>query len=201
MAVRAESYIPKRAPAKIETEALKTAGGFWQKCHTRSFSDSRLLQKARMLRYLPSSRSARIVVTPLHESPGPTTAGASLFWPHQARSDPSAPCAKSDGSQVWSAADLTKRSVRCYHCRWRQNAWLCELKIRPRCRRRRRACAVSPPGRALGEVASDVLAPEVKSQRRRDTLLEMTSARSGWEINSSLTENPRYSRGPKERAR
>src|SRR5262245_58911822 len=84
MAVRAESYIPKRAPAKFETAALKTAGGFWQKCHTRSFSDSRLLRKARMLRYLPSSRSARIVVTPLHESPGPTTAGASLFWPHQA---------------------------------------------------------------------------------------------------------------------
>jgi hypothetical protein len=84
MAVRAKSYIPKPAPAKIETEALKTAGGFWQKCHTRSFSDSRLLREARMLRYLPTSRSARIVVTPLHESPGPTTAGASLFWPHQA---------------------------------------------------------------------------------------------------------------------
>ena len=40
-----------------------------------------LLRKVRVPRYVPTSRSARIVVTPLHESPGPTTAGASLFWP------------------------------------------------------------------------------------------------------------------------
>jgi hypothetical protein len=34
-----------------------------------------------MLHYPAASRSARIVVTLLHESPGPTTAGASLFAP------------------------------------------------------------------------------------------------------------------------
>jgi len=34
-----------------------------------------------MLHYGATSRSARIVVTPLHESPGPITAGASLFLP------------------------------------------------------------------------------------------------------------------------
>src|SRR5215510_14010147 len=83
MAVREKSYIPKPAPSEIRNGARKTAGGLWQKCHTRSLSDSRLLLKARVLRYLPTSRSARIVVTPLHESPGPATAGASLFWPHQ----------------------------------------------------------------------------------------------------------------------
>src|SRR5262249_7777511 len=83
MAVRANLIFQNGPLAKFETAAPKTAGGLWQKCHTRSFSDSRLLRKARVLRYFPSSRSARIVVTPLHESPGPATAGASLFWPHQ----------------------------------------------------------------------------------------------------------------------
>src|SRR5262249_31954828 len=77
----------KRVPAKFETgpceirkDALKTTGRFWQKCHTGSFSHSRLLREARMLHYVPTSRSARIVVKPLHESPGATTSGASLFW-------------------------------------------------------------------------------------------------------------------------
>jgi hypothetical protein len=67
----------------LRNSALKTARRFGQKCHTRSFSDSGLLREARILHYVPTSRSARIVVTPLHESPGPTTAGASLFCPSQ----------------------------------------------------------------------------------------------------------------------
>src|SRR5215467_13245938 len=86
MVVRANLIFQKRAPAKFETgpceirkDALKTTGRFWQKCHTGLFSHSRLLREARMLHYVPTSRSARIVVKPLHESPGPTTAGASLF--------------------------------------------------------------------------------------------------------------------------
>src|SRR6516162_7049127 len=74
-----KSYIPKTGPCEIRKDALKTTAHFWQKCHTGSFSDSRLLREARILHYVPTSRSARIVVKPLHESPGPTTAGASLF--------------------------------------------------------------------------------------------------------------------------
>src|SRR5262249_46334699 len=80
MVVRANLIFQKRVPAKFETgpceirkDALKTTGRFWQKCHTGSFSHSRLLREARMLHYVPTSRSARIVVKPLHESPGPTT--------------------------------------------------------------------------------------------------------------------------------
>src|SRR5262245_40657112 len=175
MAVRAKSYIPKPAPAKIETEALKTAGGSWQKCHTRSFSDSRLLRKARVPRYLPSSRSARIVVTPLHESPGPTTAGASLFWHQLPRGLGQSPTAREFCDLPLTSQKKRKMlplsaAAKCMAVR---------AENRPRCRLRRRACAVSPPGRVVGDVASDVFGAEGKSQRRRQTQLEMTSARSG----------------------
>src|SRR5262245_53238317 len=64
----------------------------------------------------------------------------------------------------------------------RQNAWTVRAENRPRCRLPQtgvRGIATRP---SVGEIASDVLAPEVKSQRRRQTLLEMTSARSGLEI-------------------
>jgi hypothetical protein len=57
---------------------------------------------------------------------------------------------------------------------------------RPRCRLPQtgvRGIATRP---SVGEIASDVLAPEVKSQRRRQTLLEITSARSGLEIEFKL---------------
>ena len=62
---------------------LPLTGPIRQKCHTSVLSDSRLLPKARRSRYL-----AGITIcqnrgdTSAHESPGPTTAGASLFfWP------------------------------------------------------------------------------------------------------------------------
>src|SRR5262245_3859030 len=58
----------------------------------------------------------------------------------------------------------------------------CELSIRRAVACPGGACAVSPPGRALVRSHRMCLASEVKSQRRRQILLEMTSARSGWEI-------------------
>jgi hypothetical protein len=97
MAARPKSYIRKQASAKFKRRAGNgrsfgcgprwARARFWfddarirfrQKCHTESASDSRLLREARMLHYGTTSRSARIVVKLLHESPGPTTAGASL---------------------------------------------------------------------------------------------------------------------------
>ena len=66
--------------ARLDFDPAALGSGFRQKCHTESVSDSRLLREARMLHYGATSRSARIVVTLLHESLGPTTAGASLFW-------------------------------------------------------------------------------------------------------------------------
>src|SRR5262249_21903633 len=82
-----------------------TTGRLWQKCHTGSFSDSRLLREARILHYVPTSRSARIVVKPLHESPGPTTAGASLFCvSFSPRPSPERPVRLI----LWSGADLAK---------------------------------------------------------------------------------------------
>src|SRR5215813_15624007 len=68
------------AGLRLDFDLAALGSDFGQKCHTKSVSDSRLLREARMLHYGATSRSARIVVTLLHESPGPTTAGASLFW-------------------------------------------------------------------------------------------------------------------------
>src|SRR5262245_55539413 len=67
------------AGLRLDFDLAALGSDFGQKCHTKSVSDSRLLREARMLHYGATSRSARIVVTPLHESRGPTTAGASLF--------------------------------------------------------------------------------------------------------------------------
>ena len=64
-----------------------------------------------MLHYVTTSRSARIVVTPLHESPGPATAGASLFWTPDSR-----PVRAEDGP----SANLAKQGVRYYRQRYRQ---------------------------------------------------------------------------------
>jgi hypothetical protein len=69
------------------------------------------LREARMLHYGATSRSARIVVTPLHESPGPATAGASLFWTPDSR-----PVRAEDGP----SANLAKQGVRYYRQRYRQ---------------------------------------------------------------------------------
>ena len=66
--------------ARLDFDPAALGSGFRQKCHIESVSDSKLLREARMLHYGATSRSARIVVTLLHESLGPTTAGASLFW-------------------------------------------------------------------------------------------------------------------------
>src|SRR5215510_598208 len=68
----------------------------------------------------------------------------------------------------------------------RQKCMGARAENRPRCRLPQtgvRGIATRP---SVGEIASDVLAPEVKSQRRRQTLLEMTSARSGLEIEFKL---------------
>src|SRR5262249_16543400 len=156
-AVSRKAYIQNGAPCKIRTGRTKNRRRLWQKCPTRSFSDSRLLRKARVLRYLPASRSARIVVTPLHESPGPATAGASLFWPHQVpaltlkRPGPS-PTVRT----LWSVTDLTKRSVRCYHCRRGKMHGPCELRIGRAVACRRGACRGIATRPSVGEVASDV---------------------------------------------
>src|SRR5262249_22761234 len=75
----AQILYSKNGPLRNSKGRTENNRRLWQKCHTGSFSDSRLLREARILHYVPTSRSARIVVKPLHESPGPTTAGASLF--------------------------------------------------------------------------------------------------------------------------
>src|SRR5215471_3706143 len=160
MVVRANLIFQKRAPAKFETgpceirkDALKTTGTLWQKCHTGSFSDSRLLREARMLHYVPTSRSARIVVKPLHESPGPTTAGASLFCvSFSPRPSPERPPSDS----FCGPALTSQSSVRYYHCRRRQNPSTCEPENRPRSGLRRRGRAYRLPAGRWCEFASQL---------------------------------------------
>src|SRR5262249_892193 len=74
--------------------------------------------------------------------------GFSLLVAASSCCDPSAASPKSDRSHLWSATDLTKRSVRCYHCRRGKMHGPCELRIARAVACRRRACAVSLPGRA-----------------------------------------------------
>jgi hypothetical protein len=157
--------------------------GFRQKCHTESVSDSRLLREARMLHYGTTSRSARIVVTLLHESPGPTTAGASLFW--TPRFSPGPPALISQSRRKI----LPRRKAH-------------SVRHRSRCGRGRRR-VVSPPAEALRCSPLRAL-PTVKSQRRRQTLLSIPRLDAAWEFDHQAWRprtSPILSRGPKQQAR
>jgi len=132
----------------------------WQKCHIDSVSDSRLLREARMLHYGTTSRSARIVVTLLHESPGPTTAGASLFW------TPDSPPVRVDRSRPWPSDYRNGRRVSVRH---RLRSGQCKTRV------------ISAPAEALRCSPVRILSA-VKSQRRRQTLLGRTRLDAAWEI-------------------
>ena len=118
MAVRAKSYIPKPAPAKIETEAPDNRRRLLaEMSHQIVFGFATVAGSAHAA--LPSNIT-------ISQNRGDASAreprtyhgrGFSLLAAPGSCSDPSAACAKSDGSHLWSAADLTTRSVRCYHCR------------------------------------------------------------------------------------
>src|SRR5215813_6387290 len=155
------------AGLRLDFDLAALGSDFGQKCHTESFSDSRLLREARMLHYGATSRSARIVVTPLHESPGPATAGASLFWTPDFSPGPG----RAAWSLEWDGPALISQSRRKI-LPATEGASASDIgALRPMSKARVIALPASH-GRVL---------PAVKSQRRRQTLLSMPRLEAAWE--------------------
>src|SRR5215813_6453128 len=186
----AQILYSKNGPLRNSKGRTENNRRFWQKCHTGLFSHSRLLREARMLHYVPTSRSARIVVKTLHESPGPTTAGASLFCVSFSPSPiPERPRPTVLILYCGSALTSQKRRKILPLLR-RQNACACEPENRLAVPPAQKGACASPPGRAPPRVRIAASEAEIKSQRRRQTLLEMTLARCGsGDRNFSLMDN------------
>jgi hypothetical protein len=131
-----------------------------------------------MLHYVAASRSARIVVTPLHESPGPATAGASLFF----------------GRRIlaWCRAEQRRSSQsrrKILPATGGASASDIGRAPRPMSKARHSAAFRSVCGASRGGFLS-----AAESQRRRQTLLPMTRLAAAREnANFGAHAHPRFS--------